>query len=138
MDRVGGDLDFIFIYLDDVLIASMTLDEHVKHVETLFDRLEQYGLVVNPDKCIFAVPELEFLGHHISAAGSAPLPEKVEAVAAFPQPSTVLDLMQFTGMVNFYNRFIPKINITMSPLFAAMAGKKKTESIDAPRYGSKL
>ena len=130
MDRVGGDLDFIFIYLDDVLIASTTLDEHVKHVETLFDRLEQYGLVVNPDKCIFAVPELEFLGHHISAAGSAPLPEKVEAVAAFPQPSTVLDLMQFTGMVNFYNRFIPKINVTMSPLFAAMAGKKKTESIE--------
>merc|ERR1712082_117977 len=44
MDRVGGDLDFIFIYLDDILVASSSVAEHKEHLATLFDRLEQYGL----------------------------------------------------------------------------------------------
>ena len=53
----------------------------------LFDPLEECGLVVNPDKCLFAVHELEFLGHHITTAGSAPTQEKVDAVMNFmPQP----------------------------------------------------
>lgn len=129
MDQVGGDLDFIFIYLDDILIASSSEEEHYRHLETLFDRLESYGLVVNPAKCLFAVKELEFLGHTISAAGSSPLPSKVEAVTKFPSPTTVKGMMEFCGMVNFYNRYIPRINIIMSPLFAAMAGRKKQEQI---------
>ena len=129
MDRVGGDLDFIFVYLDDVLIASSSPDEHFRHLQELFDRLEQYGLVVNPAKCVFAVSQLEFLGHSITAAGSTPLPEKVRAVTDFPRPSSVQGLMQFVGMIQFYNRFIPRVNLLMSPLFKAMAGKKKSETI---------
>merc|ERR1712107_661326 len=129
MDRVGGDLDFVFIYLDDILVASSSLDEHYQHLQELFDRLERYGLVVNPDKCVLAVPQLEFLGHSISAAGSSPMPDKVQAVADFPLPSTVQGLMQFVGMLQFYNRFIPRINLLMAPLFKEMAGRKKQEPV---------
>ena len=129
MDQVIGDLPFLFVYLDDVLIASRNSEEHLQHVQLLFTRLEQHGLVVNPDKCVFAVPRLEFLGHSISSAGSAPLPSKVEAVAQFPRPRTVLEMMQFTGMINFYNRFLPRINLLMAPLFAATAGKKRPHAI---------
>ena len=67
MDRVGHNLDFVFIYLDDVLVASSSMEEHYEHVRTLFDRLEQYGLVVNPAKCLFGVKELDFLGHTVNS-----------------------------------------------------------------------
>ena len=129
MDRVGGDLDFIFIYMDDILVASADKNEHYAHLQKLFDRLEQHGLVINPEKCLFAVNQLEFLGHQISAAGSIPLRAKVDAVAQFPEPTTVQQMQQFVGLINFYNRFIPKINLIMAPLFQATAGKKKNDSI---------
>ena len=130
MDRVGSDLDFIFIYLDDILVASSSEAEHIDHLNILFSRLEQFGLVVNPAKCIFGVQQLEFLGHIISAAGSAPTQEKIEAVQNFPTPATVGDLLVFIGMLQFYNKYLPKINLVLRPLFDEIAGKKKAEKVN--------
>ena len=124
MDVVGRDLPFVFIYLDDILVASTSFEQHRQHLTQLFDTLEKFGLIVNPDKCLFAVDQLDFLGYQVTAAGLAPLTEKVSAVQNFPQPKTVGDLMRFNGMVNFYNRFVPHASLLMSPLFAAVAGKK--------------
>ena len=101
MDKVGGDLDFVFIYLDDILVALTSMAEHKQHLTTLFDRLEQFGLVVNPDKCLFAIPQLEFLGHNITTAGSSPTREKVDAITNFPTPTTVGNLLMFIGMIQF-------------------------------------
>ena len=86
MDVVGRDLPFTFIYLDDILVASSSREEHLQHLITLFDTLKESGLIVNPDKCVLGLSELEFLGHQVTAAGLAPLQEKVAAVQAFPQP----------------------------------------------------
>ena len=69
-------------------------------------RLEQHGIVLNGEKCVLGVPEVQFLGHLVSARGIIPLPEKVAAIRAFPQPVTVGQLMSYLGMVNFYRRFI--------------------------------
>ena len=130
MHQVAGDLDFIFIYLDDILVASSSLEEHYQHLQQLFDRLQEHGLVVNPDKCVFAASNIDFLGHHISSAGSKPLPEKVAAIRNFPRPSTVQGLQQFLGMLNFYNRYIKGISITLAPLFHAIAGKTSKSTVE--------
>ena len=130
MDRIGDGLDFVFIYLDDILVASADAAQHKQHLLTLFDRLEEHGMVVNPDKCLFAVNELEFLGHHIAAAGSTPTQAKVEAVKRFTAPTTVGGMLEFVGMCQFYNKYIPKANLTMAPLFAAIAGKKKAVPLE--------
>ncbi|KAK3752990.1 hypothetical protein QZH41_016304, partial [Actinostola sp. cb2023] len=66
MDQVIHGLDFCYGYIDDLLVASTTPKEHEEHLRQLFTRLDQYGLVINPDKCEFAKPELNFLGHHIN------------------------------------------------------------------------
>jgi transposase InsO family protein len=123
MDTVGRGLDFIFIYLDDILVASRTKEQHKAHLITLFDRLQQNGLVVNPAKCLFGVAEIDFLGHRVTPAGAAPLPSKVEAITAFPPPDTVKGLQEFVGMVNFYHRFVPSAARLMQPLFGALSGK---------------
>ena len=115
--RVG-----LFAYIDDILIASETEEEHLQDLEALFQRLKQYGLQVNEDKCEFGKPELTFLGHRINKDGIMPLPEKVEAISKMPRPTTYKALRRFTGMVNFYHRFIPNAAHALAPLHALHTG----------------
>ena len=116
MDVVGQGLDFVFIYLDDILVFSRSRKQHLTHLRQLFQRLHKYGLVINIDKCQFGLTTIDFLGHRISAQGVVPLPGKVEAIRHFPKPTTVKGLQEFTGMVNFYHRFVPAAARIMRPL----------------------
>ena len=125
MDMVCQDLDGVFVYLDDILVASTNHAQHSKHLKALFERLQQFGLVVNLSKCVFGVPEIDFLGHRLNQHGAVPLPEKVEAIRQFARPTSIKGLQEFVGMVNFYHRFVPKAAKHMQPLFAALAGKTK-------------
>jgi cleavage and polyadenylation specificity factor subunit 1 len=68
MDRILSSLDFVFAYLDDVIVASRSDTEHLLHLCLLFQRLQDAGLVINREKCVFGVAAVEFLGHHVSAA----------------------------------------------------------------------
>lgn len=78
--EVTDGLDFCFPYIDDILIASKNEKEHEAHIRELFQRLENYGIVINISKCIFGVPTLEFLGHSISADGIKPPESRVKAL----------------------------------------------------------
>jgi hypothetical protein len=68
-NQVLHGLNFIFAYVDDILIASGSREEHLKHVDLVFQRLNEHGIVVNPKKCIFGVEELDFLGVRITKNG---------------------------------------------------------------------
>ena len=122
MDNVTGQLPGVFAYIDDVLVASPSAAQHERDLRHLFDALKRFGLVVNSSKCVFGASELQFLGHHVSARGIRPLPEKVNAVRRFERPRTVKSLQRFLGLVNFYQRFLPNIAATMRPLTDALAG----------------
>ena len=126
MDLVTRDLEFVFVFIDDILVASRSEQEHLMHLRQLFDRLRAHGLVINADKCRFAVPELKFLGHHISASGLSPLPDRVEAICKFPRPNTVKQLQRYLGMINFYRRFVKNIAEILLPLYV-LTNKKKLE-----------
>ena len=130
MDSVCAGLDFVFDYLDDILIASKSNEEHREHLQILFDRLEEHGLVVKIEKCVFGVSEIDFLGHRVSKTGICPLPTKVKAIANFPVPTSVKLLERFIGMVNFYHRFVPKAAEVMKPLYGALSGKPRPKEIN--------
>lgn len=125
MDGILGELPFCVCYIDDILIFSSSKEEHLQHLQTVLDRLQQNGLVVRYDKCTFGAQEVEFLGHKLSANGVAPLPDKVSAVRQFPTPSTVKALQEFLGMINFYHRFLPGIASVLAPLYSSLKGKPK-------------
>ncbi|KAJ8401803.1 hypothetical protein AAFF_G00377740 [Aldrovandia affinis] len=103
---------------------------HMSHLRLLFAHLQQHGLIVNPAKCQFGVPSIDFLGHHITSAGATPLPLKVKAVLQFPRPTTVKALQEFLGMVNFYHRFIPQASCLMRPLYGALKDKPPKHIVD--------
>ncbi len=108
MDQVCRGLeDFLFVYLDDILVASLNAKDHKRHLRLLFKRLADHGLVVNVAKCVFGVDSIDFLGHRVTAHGVEPLLNRVEAIRHFPQPQDARALSEFLGMVNFYHRFIP-------------------------------
>ena len=101
MDRVLAGLPFIFIYLDDVLVASPDHASHRHHLRKVLRRLRENGLTINPQKSVFSQEEVKFLGHGVSASRICPLPGHVEAVVQFPRPLTPFDLQHFLGLMNF-------------------------------------
>lgn len=130
MDEVVRGLNFCFVYIDDILVASTNEAEHEKHLRILFQRLKDYGIKINAAKCVFGVPEISFLGHVINKSGFKPLHDRVEAILQFHKPTTVKELRQFLGMLNFYHSFLPKVAEAQIPLNIFLNGsdrKGKTE-----------
>ncbi|UYV63697.1 hypothetical protein LAZ67_2005345 [Cordylochernes scorpioides] len=121
MDEVTKGLDFVFVYIDDVLIASKNENDHIQHLHTISKRLSDHGLTVNISKSVFGKPSLEFLGHIIDNKGIKPLPEKIRIVKDFPQPNSTRQLQRFIGLVNFYHKFIKNSSHILAPLYSALA-----------------
>ena len=116
IDQVLRGLHFCYAYIDDLLIASTSPEEHQDHVRQVFQRLSDYGVIINPTKCQFGTTALQFLGHHIDRDGIRPLEEKVQAVREFPLPKSHRKLREFLGLVNFYRRFLPHAAGLLHPL----------------------
>ena len=125
MDTVCQGLDFTFVYIDDILVASKDIETHKQHLAQLFRRLQEHGLVINVSKCKFGQNSLDFLGHRITSGDIMPLPEKVEAIIRLAQPVTIKGLQEFVGIINFYKRFLPGASRIMILLFKALTGKPK-------------
>lgn len=124
---VTQGLNFCFVYQDDILVASSNEQEHLEHLRLLFTRLNQYGIVININKCIFGQQEISFLGFTINKFGIKPLESKVSIIRNFPQPTTISALKRFLGMINFYRRFIPHAAHSQVPLLECCKGNKKND-----------
>ncbi|GFX08240.1 transposon Tf2-6 polyprotein [Trichonephila clavipes] len=120
-------LDFVFPYLDDVLVASSTEEEHSEHPKMVFERFQQYGLRINVSKSVMGAAQVEYLGFLITAEGSRPLPEKVQAILNYKLPETIHDLRTFLGMINFYRRYLKDAAKTQAPLHELLRGAKKKD-----------
>ena len=116
MDHVLCGLQHSYAYIDDVLVASASLEEHQEHLRSVLERFKEHGIVVNPDKCEFGVSQLTFLGHLVDIQGICPLPDKVQTLVDYPLPTTRRKLREFLGLVNFYHRFLPNCACIVSPL----------------------
>ncbi|GBM30033.1 Transposon Ty3-G Gag-Pol polyprotein [Araneus ventricosus] len=99
-------LDFVFPYLDDILIASKSNQEHEIHLNLVLERLNIFGLRINISKSVFAVEEIEFLGYLITPQGSRLLPDNVQAIMNYKRPENIQDLRTFLGILNFYRRYL--------------------------------
>lgn len=128
IDEVLKGLDFCFGYVDDILVFSRTEGEHLEHLETLFKRLSDFGVLINSSKCLFGQKEVTFLGYKVSSHGIQPIKEKVQAIRDYPVPKTVKELRRFLGMTNFYRRFLPGAAQIQASLNALLSGPKMAGS----------
>jgi len=106
----------VVIYLDDILIFSNNLEEHIIHVKEVLDRMKTNNLVGKLSKCFFHVQELTFLGHVVSPSGITMEKEKQEAIEKFALPRNLKELRSFLGMCNYYRKFIRDYSRIAYPL----------------------
>ena len=108
---------FCLVYLN-VLIFSPSFELHLKHIETVFQRLSEAGLKLRPDKCHFGRRNVHYLGHVIDKTGISPDPAKIKAVSEYPTPPTLKDLRAFLGLSGYYRRFIRNYAHMALPLYS--------------------
>lgn len=104
------------VFLDDILVYSPTLEEHIVHLRQVFTILRQHQLVMKISKCSFAQHQLEYLGHIISQDGVATDPTKTEAMLNWPIPATVTELRGFLGLTGYYRKFVKNYGLIAKPL----------------------
>ena len=108
--------DFVAVYIDDVLVFSRTLEEHMTHVQRVLERIKQAGLKLKPSKCFFARREVEYLGHLVTPEGLKTNPKLIEAIKQFPRPTDVSGVRRFLGLASYYRRFIEGFSKIAEPL----------------------
>ena len=104
------------MYIDDVLVFSRTLEEHIVHLRKVIERLEEAGHKLEPSKCQFIRKEVQYLGHVITPLGLMTNLRLVSAVSTFPVPRNVRETRQFLGLSSYYQRFIPLFAKIARPL----------------------
>lgn len=122
---------FVFVYLDDILIFSPSLQVHVQHVRRVLQRLLENRLFVKAEKCIFHSQSVMFLGSVVSAGGISMDPSKVQAVTDWPVPDSRVALQRFLGFANFYRWFIRNFSKVAAPLTALTSVKSRFSWIEA-------
>lgn len=128
INKVLGDMlnQFVFVYLDDILIFSPDLKTHVQQVRQVLQRILQHGLYVKADKCEFHQPSVSFLGFIIAKDQLQMDPEKVKAVVDWPIPPDRKQLQRFLGFANFYRKFIRNYSSVAAPLHTLTSSKVKS------------
>ncbi|KAI5627233.1 hypothetical protein C0J50_13205 [Silurus asotus] len=107
---------FVFVYLDDILIFSHSMDEHVRQVHQVLERILKNGLYVKPEKCEFHTSKTSFLGYLLSAGNIRMDPARVQAIWNWPTPTSRRHLQRFLGFANFYRRFVKGYSSVAAPL----------------------
>ena len=113
---LNGLHDFTVAYLDDIVIHSNTWENHLNHIEIVFDKLREAELKVKERKCTFGSGSCIYLGHVVGNGLVQPMECKVEAVKTFKQPKTKKDVRSFLGHCGYYRKFIPNFSSIATPL----------------------
>lgn len=129
VDQVlGCDLEpHVFVYMDDVIIATETLNHHLELLRTVADRLTAAGLTISPEKSRFCMRRLAYLGHVIGGGKIAPNPDGITPILNYPIPKCVKDIRRLLGMAGWYRRFIPNFATISAPLSELLKKGKKFE-----------
>ncbi|XP_015168928.1 uncharacterized protein K02A2.6-like [Solanum tuberosum] len=124
---------FVVIYLDDIVVYSNSLEEHVEHLCKVFKVLRDNDLCVKREKCSFAQATVQFLGHTISHGEIRMDSDKVEAIRDWEAPTKVPELRSFLGLANYYRRFIFGYSAIATPLTDLLKKSREWEWADSCR-----
>lgn len=121
------------VYLDDILIFSTSLTEHIQSVKLIFNKLSEHNLKIQFDKCSFMKKNTEFLGHVLTDQGMKPNPNKILCIKEYPIPKTEKQLKGFLGATGYYRKFVKDYAKIANPMIKYLKKDKKI-NINDPEY----
>ena len=108
--------EFITLYLDDILIYSDTFEEHIEHLEKVFEVLKKANLLIKLKKCKFCVDEIEYLGHIVSKNGIQVDPAKIESIKKLKPPTSITGIRSIIGLCSYYRKFVKNFSKIAKPM----------------------
>lgn len=134
MDHVLRELQnkICLVYMDDIIIFSTSLQEHIQNLKQVFSKLRESKLKIQLDKSEFLKQNVEFLGHVITPQGIKPNPNKIRAIKNFPIPKTAREIKSFLGLLGFYRKFIKDFAKITKPFTKCL--KKGEKVIHSPEF----
>ena len=120
IENVLKDLPGCCVRIEDILISGGSDEVHLENLHRVLRRLQDCGLKLNPDKLIFMLDKVEYLGTTISAAEISPTAEKVKAIKEAAPPTNVSELQSFLGSANFRREFVPDFAKLASSLYGLL------------------
>ena len=115
---------FVAVYLDDIIIYSRTFEQHIDHIQLVFEALRTATLKIKLKKGFFCFPNIAFLGHIVGRNGISPDPTKVEKIKNFPEPTNLKELRGALGLFSYYRKFVKDFSRIAKPLLILL--KKDT------------
>jgi len=105
----------VYNFIDDVLVFSKNKEDHIHDLESVF--FKKTELKANLEKCYFMKPEVQVLGHQVTAEGLKPQEKKIQAIENWESPKKVHELRSFLGAIGYYRKFIDKFAQLTAPLY---------------------
>jgi len=109
--------EYLFVYIDDIVVYSKNIKEHIQHLKKVFNIFTKYNLSINLQKCQFFKKEVEVLGHVLTPDGLKTSQNKVKSIALWDKPTNINQLRSFLGLTSYYRKFIKNYSIRANPLF---------------------
>ena len=116
MDAILQGIPHVICYIDDILITGFSDDVHLTNLEEVFSRLNQQGIKLQKEKCVFFQSTVEYLGHIVDKEGIHTAPSKVEVIQLAPKPKNIKKLHCFLGLATYYRKFVPNLSSLVQPL----------------------
>jgi len=117
--------EFLAILMDDILVFSKTLEQHLQDVRKVLQKLKTANMTINKKKSKFAQRRVEYLGHTLTETGIKKQPEKVKAIQEYPTPRNIKDVQQFLGMCQWYSSFINGFATIAEPIYQLLRSGNK-------------
>jgi len=122
----GLNFNMCLVYLDDIIVYSSTVEEHLLRLRRMFVRLRTAKLKLKPSICNLLQAEVHFLGHVVSGEGVTTDPGKIDLVRDWPQPRNVHEVRSFLGLASYYRRFVPTFaEVEVAAPLHALTGKNR-------------
>ena len=124
MDTILQGIPSVICYLDDILITGRNKAEHLLNLEEVLRRLQEHGVRLRKEKCLFLQKSVEYLGHCVDSRGIHTSDKKVKAILEAPAPRNLQQLRSFLGLLNYYAKFLSDLASLLHPRHMLLRAKQ--------------